>query len=264
MPVDPDSLPVPCVQFTFNVRKSASKTTTLINLLEMRIQEFDLQVEESLIWTILEFIGQIKWGKPETGSVASLDVPLSSVLDLPKVTYSKLYFQALKLDPISINISLELDKLASGSDKSTRNSSISFNPFVVLLRIAGTTLSSLDRAPLHINALVLQHAFGNTALFLNTLSNHFINQALQQSYKVLGSFEVLGNPVATISKLGSGVQDLFYEPLRGLTESPLAFGRGVLRGGSSLVRNSMAGMCIITKFSFCDVQESWHSCMCLH
>lgn len=49
-------------------------------------------------------------------------------------------------------------------------------------------------------------------------------------YKIVGSSEVLGNPLGLINRLGSGVRDFFYEPAQGLVQSPQDFGVGVARG----------------------------------
>ncbi len=67
-------------------------------------------------------------------------------------------------------------------------------------------------------------------------------QGIAQAYKVVGSFEVLGNPIDAVSRLGEGVKDFFYAPAEGLMQSPLAFGKGLIRGSSSLLRNSVAGL----------------------
>jgi vacuolar protein sorting-associated protein 13A/C len=208
-------------------------------------QEFDINLEESLIWNIVEFVGQM--GTTTLAPLPTLAESTNDVFIVPKVVYSKLFFELLQLQPLALNISIELDNLAGagtvGGGKGKGKGS--FNPFEILLRVAGTTLSSIESAPLRINSLVLENAFGSTALFFGALTNHFIQQAVQQSYKILGSFEFLGNPVSTVSHLGSGVSDFFYEPLEGLMVSPAAFGHGLLKGSTSLLRNSVTGVYVL-------------------
>lgn len=65
---------------------------------------------------------------------------------------------------------------------------------------------------------------------------------MREWYKLLGSVDLLGNPVGLLSNLCTGVTDLFYEPALGLVHSPQAFGAGLLRGATSLVRNSVYGV----------------------
>ena len=46
-------------------------------------------------------------------------------------------------------------------------------------------------------------------------------QGIAQAYKVVGSFEVLGNPIDAVSRLGEGVKDFFYAPAEGLMQACL-------------------------------------------
>jgi len=45
-----------------------------------------------------------------------------------------------------------------------------------------------------------------------------------------------------ISNLGSGFVDFFYEPAKGITVSPLDFGKGLVKGTKSLVTKSLSGV----------------------
>jgi vacuolar protein sorting-associated protein 13A/C len=65
---------------------------------------------------------------------------------------------------------------------------------------------------------------------------------LSHRYKVLFSFEVLGNPRGLFSKMATGVTDAFYEPLNGMMLGPEEFVSGILRGGKSLGDNVVLGV----------------------
>ena len=61
-----------------------------------------------------------------------------------------------------------------------------------------------------------------------------------QVYKIFGSFELLGNPVSLIEDLGTGVVDMFYDPLYELfkgkgRKAGLKFAKGVY----NLIYNSI-------------------------
>jgi len=68
---------------------------------------------------------------------------------------------------------------------------------------------------------------------------HYIRQGFQAVFKLLGCTEVLGNPVGLFSNISTGVMDFFYEPAKGMVESPQAFAKGLAKGTSSLVKNTM-------------------------
>ena len=56
-----------------------------------------------------------------------------------------------------------------------------------------------------------------------------------QFYKIIGSVDLIGNPVGLIDKLGTGVFEFFNEPRKGLLKGPKEFVGGVGKGVKSLV-----------------------------
>ena len=68
-----------------------------------------------------------------------------------------------------------------------------------------------------------------------------MRQGLLQFYRILGSSELLGNPIGLIDKLGTGVYEFFNEPAKGLLKGPKAFINGMGKGVRSLVSNVIAG-----------------------
>ena len=55
-------------------------------------------------------------------------------------------------------------------------------------------------------------------------------QILQQLYKVVLSFELLGNPRDFWKHMATGVTDAFYEPLNGMLEGPEEFAQVAAAG----------------------------------
>ena len=60
---------------------------------------------------------------------------------------------------------------------------------------------------------------------------------MNQFYKLLGSSDLIGNPVGLIGKLGTGVFELVSEPAKGLLKGPDEFVGGVGKGIQSVVGN---------------------------
>jgi hypothetical protein len=92
-----------------------------------------------------------------------------------------------------------------------------------------------------VSALVLHNALLNPMQVRRRVQRHFSSQALSQLYRVIGSSELLGNPIGLVTNLGSGLRDLFYEPALGLVQSPEAFGAGVAKGTRSFVHRTAFG-----------------------
>lgn len=58
---------------------------------------------------------------------------------------------------------------------------------------------------------------------------------------MVGYSDFLGNPVGLVSGLGTGVVDLFYEPVAGAVKGPISAGKGVLKGTGSLIQHTVEG-----------------------
>jgi hypothetical protein len=58
------------------------------------------------------------------------------------------------------------------------------------------------------NELLLTHYFGRPADLLRSMRLSMRQQALTQSYKLLGSMDLLGNPISLVTKMGDGVLEV--------------------------------------------------------
>jgi len=67
------------------------------------------------------------------------------------------------------------------------------------------------------------------------LTKHYVTQGAMQFYKILGSSDMIGNPVGFIEKLGEGVIEFVNEPRKGLIKGPKEFAGGIGKGVTSLV-----------------------------
>ncbi|KAF1315687.1 Vacuolar protein sorting-associated, partial [Globisporangium splendens] len=99
----------------------------------------------------------------------------------------------------------------------------------------------LDNAPLRLNALMIEHAFGTSGDLTRRVSKYYTRQLWKQLHKILGSFDFLGNPVGFLDHIGTGVRDFVYEPLEGLKVGGKGFSKGLAKGTASLVSNTLDG-----------------------
>lgn len=61
----------------------------------------------------------------------------------------------------------------------------------------------MDNAPLNLKDLELQHAFLETSTVLAVMREHYQKECIRQLYRIVGSVEVLGNPVGLFRNLGT-------------------------------------------------------------
>ncbi|EGC37154.1 hypothetical protein DICPUDRAFT_94146 [Dictyostelium purpureum] len=142
------------------------------------------------------------------------------------------YFALLVLNPIKINLTLALQN--DGLIKSNHK-------VLSLVEGLGLSLTRLDRAPITLQGLLMEHPFTSRSTLIDKIKTSYINQALRQFYNILGSVDFLGNPVGLFRNFGTGVHDFFVEPAQGLVKSPADFTKGLAKGTSSFVKNSVYG-----------------------
>ena len=100
-----------------------------------------------------------------------------------------------------------------------------------LLEILVGATGSISSAPINLRGYQVHHAYGTQRNIIKTIRGEIINQVKWQLTKIVGSLDLVGNPINLMQGLGSGMFDFFYEPAQGLIHiSPIAFGRGVARG----------------------------------
>ena len=75
----------------------------------------------------------------------------------------------------------------------------------------------------------------------DSIGSHYARSFLAQMHRVLGSVDVIGNPVNFFSNVSTGVTDFFYEPYKAMAGRPELFSSGVARGTTSLIQCSMYG-----------------------
>ena len=125
---------------------------------------------------------------------------------------------------------------------SSEGGGLSYNPMFAAMKALGVVITNIDKAPIELNALVLERPFATQQELISSVRKHYKMQLVHQLYKLIGSFEFLGNPVGLVNNLGTGFHDFFYEPAQGITKSPAEFAKGMSKGSLSLWRNSVYGV----------------------
>ena len=145
----------------------------------------------------------------------------------------KLFFKLFQLQPIAFNLTF----YANNASHHQSN-----NPFQVLFDLILASVGNLDHAQFRLDSLTIDNMYGNIEVLQNSLITHYSAELLSQVYKIIGSLEVLGNPVKLIDGIGTGVINFFYEPAKGLTQSPAEFGKGLAKGSMALVKGTVGSI----------------------
>ncbi|VDO48565.1 unnamed protein product [Schistosoma margrebowiei] len=73
------------------------------------------------------------------------------------------------------------------------------------------------------------------------ITHHYVGQGVRQMYVLVLGLDVLGNPFGVLRGLAQGVEDLFYEPVKGAILGPEEFAEGVTLGVRSLLGHAVGG-----------------------
>ncbi|RLO13360.1 hypothetical protein DYB28_011066 [Aphanomyces astaci] len=181
--------------------------------------------------------------------------PLNSATLLETHTVSsserKVYFAVLNIHPVEVDITFRSDvigdRFKDSTDQLVQDDEASMQHVAAWIPSLSMHVPDLDNAPIRLNALVVEHAFGTSGDVTRRVSKYYTRQLWKQVHKVLGSFDFLGNPAGLLDHLGTAVRDLIVEPFEGaragtgIAGSGLGFGKGLAKGATSFVTNFIDG-----------------------
>jgi len=162
---------------------------------------------------------------------------------LPRLSYNasqasaKVYFEFVNLNAMKLFVSFRSAKQTTGLLIDPREA---FGIVSVFSRV-GSAFINITDSPLRFSSVILVHSFQTTQAITWTIAENYIRQGILQFYKVLGSVDIIGNPIGLIDKLGTGVFEFFNEPRKGLLKGPKEFAEGIGKGVKSLVSGVISG-----------------------
>lgn len=204
------------------------------------LQQMTLELDEDFIYALLDFmkIPGAAWDladNPQAVWDEALDVPE------PKLTEAEkdIYFEVLNIQPMQVDLSFVRTDVINVEDKRSSHS-----PLMFVVNVLTMAFGNINDAPVRLRSLMLENARVSLPVLSQLIQAHYSQQALGQVHKILGSADFLGNPVGLFTNIGSGVIDIFYEPIQGLimTDRPQEFGIGIAKGATSFVRKSVFGV----------------------
>jgi hypothetical protein len=105
--------------------------------------------------------------------------------------------------------------------------------------------SSILDATIELHGMTVSNMFKTMQEVVSTLQEHYLNSTLGQVYRIVGSLDLVTNPVGLLSSLGNGVRDFFFEPAHALITNPTEIskiGGELVKGAFSLARSTADGV----------------------
>ncbi len=219
--------------------KDDSYGVVYIKYATLLLQQMTLEIDEDFVYALLEFskVPGASWSETHEGKLCDDN------LDIPEPKQQQqgqdFYFELLNIQPMQLDLSFVRTERVNVEDKTS-----SRNPLMFFLNVLTMAIGNINDAPVRLNALMLENARVSAPVLIQSVSNHYSQEALYQVHKILGSADFLGNPVGLFNNLSSGVADIFYEPYQGLimSDRPEQLGIGIAKGATSFVKKSVFGL----------------------
>ncbi|GME93292.1 unnamed protein product [Ambrosiozyma monospora] len=218
--------------------KDDTHGVTYIKLANLLLQELSVEVDEDFLFALLDFskIPGASWNQQTTDNLwdENMQVPEPPAIR----TSDDYYFEHFTIQPLQFNLSFTRTERLNAEETSDAN-----NALGAMLNILTMAIGNINDAPLKLSSLFLTNLRAPVPYLLQTMREHYQQAFLYQVYRVLGSADVLGNPVGLFNNISSGVMDIFYEPYQGfiMTDRPQELGIGLAKGGLSFLKKSVFG-----------------------
>ena len=155
-----------------------------------------------------------------------------------------LYIATLMLHPVRFTVGLKSsegfasNEVAQTGGQGGRRSRVR-QALQPILGSGYRAIMNIERARLSLNALKMMDVFSSSADLYDRMYAHYSRAIRGEMYKIMGSFDLLGDPVGLLEGVTTGIKDFFYEPSKGIVESPEAFVAGLTKGSASLVGHTV-------------------------
>ncbi|KAI0989566.1 hypothetical protein GJ496_009709, partial [Pomphorhynchus laevis] len=217
--------------------KSSSPDVVLIKQLHILIQEFAVEMDQSLLGSLLNFFSIETEIKGQACLSTDIKYCENSLLDMILVSTdtigSEIILNLCHISPLKIHFSFSMHTSKTGSTEELLRKYPAVDFFLQTFNIA------------EVQDCVLQLGFYHRVNYRTTqtrliseILGHYQHQVIKQIYVIMFGLDAFGNPFGLLRGVGQGIESLFYEPYKGWIEGPGEFAEGIVLG----VRNLFGGV----------------------
>ncbi|CAO3643748.1 unnamed protein product [Cunninghamella blakesleeana] len=228
---------------TFHLALDKLKDTSLgvvyFKLFSVLLQEMSFEIDEDLLFALMKFA---QFDATEGQENETIESGLfSTQVDIPIVEQEQalIYFEEFCIQPMKLNLSF----VSSSHESTVDTTEQSNSPISYVFNVFTMTIGNVNDAPVKLNALIVENLRASSQDLSSRIILHYRDQILLQIHKVVGSADLIGNPVGLFNNLSSGFGELFYEPYQGFITSdrPQDLGLGIARGIGGFMKKSVFG-----------------------
>ncbi|RQM12747.1 hypothetical protein DD237_007391 [Peronospora effusa] len=153
------------------------------------------------------------------------------------------YFDVLRISSLSIDIEYSITRKDIVSSTGGGHSVV----FGFLSQIVGLVGSNLSGSPtFNFSEIVIVRCLSTKQRLQNQLVANYVQQGIMQAYRLVGSADIIGNPIGLVEDLGSGVVEFLKITKGELTGGAQTRGEGVKVLGKTIVKSGASSVAKIT------------------
>lgn len=119
------------------------------------------------------------------------------------------------------------------------------NPSVTRLRkLIHVKVPTIEGAPIQWDAFKLIHFFSDYQVAVKLMKKHYSTELFLGLHKILGSLDILGNPMSLFRRVQEGLSDFVVPPKNGHKRNTMEVGKGLARGTAALFSNTIGGVAV--------------------
>ena len=228
----------------------SNEELTSYELIQVVLQKFEMKIEQNELMNLLkmydEFMklfdyytinneekGQDKDKEPLLD--VELLVPIKKLMKENENSV-RVLINCLELSSLKFEMSIRLD-----------TKPMEFDIPIIIDKILSSVINALGRisnCPLKFKEQIIKNVYMSWYDLTWKIINPYITQGIVQIYKILGSLDIIGNPVNLINNITEGVYDFVLEPGQGMKQKNkgLGLGEGIAKGVGSLVSGVVGGV----------------------
>ena len=232
----------PCIKI--KVESTLSETVLAYELLEINLSPLSLKLDIDFLITVIglfdELLVPIAALDKDNTEIASELVCQRLPFPMRDSTGSLLYIELFHIESTALNVEWLLRQ-------GTIDQSSSYMAVQFIMSVISLIGSNLSGSPtLSFDEIVIHQCFTSTTSLLQQLSQNYTRQAILQAYRVLGSSDILGDPIGLVENLGSGVAQFMRITKDEIVGDAGTRGEGIKVLGKTIVRTGATTAAKIT------------------
>ncbi|VUZ48543.1 unnamed protein product [Hymenolepis diminuta] len=238
-----DSGPKPLVEILTVICKTTDEEVYRFKRVDCLIQEMQFQLDQGFLNDMLDFFaGSVTVPDEVEGFMTDQKLTAGALVDAPVVKDvlqpgRESIIDYIHISPIKMHVSFSL----VGSSDNNMPGALQSDVLKLFLQSLGVALTDVQDVVFKLGYFERRGRIMSFSKILAEMSRHYINQAIKQTYVLIFGLDVIGNPFGVIRGMAQGVEDLFYEPVKGAVVGTEEFAEGVKLGVKSLFGHTVGG-----------------------